>query len=336
MPREAARRTQCQNHLKQLGLGGQNHHAAQGYFPSGGWGYRWVGDPDLGFGANQPGGWVYSLLPYIEEQAIHGLGAGGSASEKKLAAERLVQSPVAMMNCPSRRSPGLFPHKLETANSNRPYNPGFDGVRTDTLTDVARNDYAANSGSYRVTTTPGPTTLADADRFGWPRMELSNGIVHIRSEIGARQIVDGLSKTYLWGEKYVNANNYEVPDGIGEAQSMYIGFDPDTCRWGQPGQGQLPGQTPLRDTPGFSSDYHFGSAPPRRLLLFVLRRLGSIHPLRHRLDDPHGSRRPQRRCVTWSAATCCRFHTSRRCTQETELPVGAASTATYRKTDPPS
>src|SRR4051812_20654793 len=63
--REAAASLRCKNHLKQLGLGMHGCHDANGHFPSAGWGWKWVGDPDRGVGRNQPGGWVFSILPYI-------------------------------------------------------------------------------------------------------------------------------------------------------------------------------------------------------------------------------------------------------------------------------
>src|SRR5688572_12268192 len=83
--REAARATQCQNQLKQLSLAVINHHDTVKHFPSGGWGYTWAPDPDLGTGKKQPGGWVYSILPFIEQQALADLGTGMGTVDKRAA-----------------------------------------------------------------------------------------------------------------------------------------------------------------------------------------------------------------------------------------------------------
>src|SRR6476659_9581645 len=86
--RESARRQQCSNHLKQLALGALNHEQTHQTFPTGGWGWFWVGDADRGFKRDQPGGWIYNLLPYVEEDAKYRL-AGDGNRETISAAQQL-------------------------------------------------------------------------------------------------------------------------------------------------------------------------------------------------------------------------------------------------------
>src|ERR1051325_4971988 len=54
--REAAAQTQCTNNLKQIGLAIHQNHDAFKHFPSGGWGWDWIGAPTMGTGPQQPGG----------------------------------------------------------------------------------------------------------------------------------------------------------------------------------------------------------------------------------------------------------------------------------------
>ena len=140
--REAARRMQCSNHLKQIGVAFHNHATAHGHFPSGGWAWNWVGDPDLGFGKDQPGGWIYNILSYIEQDELRNRGKGLAQTDdaKRTALGELTQTPIVTMHCPSRRSVKLYPAlRLEfVANANPPSSSGPQGV--------AKTDYAANVG----------------------------------------------------------------------------------------------------------------------------------------------------------------------------------------------
>src|SRR6188472_2426672 len=94
--RESARRAQCANQVKQIALAWHLHSDTHGCLPSGGWGYNYMADPDRGFGKTQTGSWAYSCLPYMEEQAIHQIGAGvTNLTDKKAALAVLSATPVA-------------------------------------------------------------------------------------------------------------------------------------------------------------------------------------------------------------------------------------------------
>ena len=109
-----ARSAQCKENLKNLGFGAIHHEVAHGSFPSGGWGWDWVGDPDRGFLETQPGGWVYNVLPFIEQKDTWALGKGidfaTQGVEKKQALAKQLIAPVPLLYCPSRRGAHDYPY----------------------------------------------------------------------------------------------------------------------------------------------------------------------------------------------------------------------------------
>jgi prepilin-type N-terminal cleavage/methylation domain-containing protein len=111
--REAARRSQCKNHLKQWALGCLQHHDTFGTFPSSGWAWQLTGDPDLGFGREQPGSWMYHVLPFVEEDDLHKAGADGDpiqiTPQQRAGAAVREQTPVPILYCPTRRAARGYP-----------------------------------------------------------------------------------------------------------------------------------------------------------------------------------------------------------------------------------
>ncbi len=42
------------------------HYDHQRFYPSGGWGWDYIGDPDAGYSGKTTGGWIYNILPGLE------------------------------------------------------------------------------------------------------------------------------------------------------------------------------------------------------------------------------------------------------------------------------
>lgn len=266
--REAARRSQCQSQLRQLAIGCMNHHDTHKHFPTGGWGWNWAGDPDRGYGLNQPGGWIYNLLPYIEQQALHDLGADGQpdviTANQRAGSTLTIGQPIDIINCPSRRPAGTYPFLRTLANSNE-------------VTESGRSDYAANAGDYYAEfpfspQDSGPSDYTDAKTFVWTTSnatnaalieERLNGISYQRSTVSIRQITDGTSQTYLAGEKCVLFDQYNTGTDRGDNETWCTGYNNDNFRSARRQYGANPGG-PARDTDQQVTFWHerFGSAHP--------------------------------------------------------------------------
>lgn len=224
--RETARCAQCANNLKQLALGCELHASAQKHYPTGGWGWAWIGDPDRGFGQNQSGGWAFNILPYIEETTIHDLGRSLSDASKSAALRTMVGTPLALFTCPSRRLPRAYPDQFHIyVNAGKP----FIGAKT---------DYAGNMGSVeKPEDQKGPASLDDARTWNsgtdaqkqWIATRL-NGIFFERSLIAPSDVLDGTSHTYLVGEKFLDSDQYKTGVDWGDDQNLYVGFDKDIVR----------------------------------------------------------------------------------------------------------
>jgi prepilin-type N-terminal cleavage/methylation domain-containing protein len=283
--RESARRLTCKNNLKQLGLAAQQHIEKHGIFPTGGWGWFWVGDPDRGFDKRQPGGWVYNLLPFIEQRAVYDLPRDGDPAQltpqQKNGARQMTQTPLALMNCPSRRRSVLYP---------KPWNGTFVAYNANSSNVAARSDYAANSGSQGADQYfGGPTTLAEGDRtgFGWHDTTASNGISFERSEVRMAHVRDGTTSTIMFGEKYLNPDHYATGNSGADNESMYTGYNNDIFR------STHTSYRIMQDKPGTECTYRFGSAHPVGCHFALCD--GSVRQLNYNIDPTLFSRLGNRR-----------------------------------------
>lgn len=252
LARESARRTQCNNQIRQLALGCTIHEQYRGFYPTGGWGHAWVGNPDRGFDAKQPGGWIYNLLPFIEQANIHSLGQGATPSSSATASAKRMASIIPLMNCPSRRRAAVWPTATDMPHLRNPRD-------TDTVMAVARSDYAINAGSVRVFSSwEGPMSLSQGDSTGyaWPDTSAFNGISYLRSQVGSAAVRGGMTHTYMLGEKYLNPVHYYTGADPSDNESMYNGFCSDLHRYAS---AQF---TPMLDRSNVPDFFRFGSAHP--------------------------------------------------------------------------
>jgi prepilin-type N-terminal cleavage/methylation domain-containing protein/prepilin-type processing-associated H-X9-DG protein len=258
--RDAMRRMQCKNNLRQIGEAASAHVAKFGYFPSSGWGSQWVGDPDRGVGAAQPGGWIYNLLPFWGLDNIHDAskdlsGAPNDPNSRKGKAMVDTQAAQpAFLICPVRRKATGYPT-----------GPGLTYQNAPSTAPVSKTDYAGNSGSgppFVLGYGPGDG-LACYTKY--PKCQWStnpgtfNGVTTERSEITPGIITDGLTNVFFAGEKYLNPDNYTTGTDPADDHSALVGNSVVINRW----VGQSPPVTLMRDSRGVppttTASFNFGS-----------------------------------------------------------------------------
>ncbi|WP_372721542.1 DUF1559 domain-containing protein [Novipirellula sp.] len=183
--REASRRMSCSNHLKQIGLGIANYHAAFNLLPRA-W---WLDTPPDAFNGKP---WGVTLLPYLEQQAIydeydHETLPADQLSPRNVA---LVQTPIAGYVCPS--TPGTPADRKYTFNA-VPAGLPF------TATNIAPADYCPTTG---VAGTYAKHAYGNAllnNREG--AMQVVSAAFGGHQDGSFAGVLDGLSNTFLIGER---------------------------------------------------------------------------------------------------------------------------------------
>lgn len=243
--REAARRMQCTNNLKQFGLAFHNHHDTYGFFPSGGEG--WTYAPDYsGNGApeiapRQRAGWGFQVLTYIEQQAIwSGSGQPDVAARQRQA----IGAALPVFHCPSRRLAKALPpvDSWYGPSGNYPH---------------AQTDYAGSNGEQTgvIVPTRGDQTWGDA------------------GSISFANINDGTSNTLLIGEKRLNIASLNVYQGD-DNEGYTSGWDHDVIR--------NTGVVPLPDRRTGDGEQRFGSSHPSGMNILLSD--GSVRFLNYTVD----------------------------------------------------
>jgi prepilin-type N-terminal cleavage/methylation domain-containing protein len=225
--REAARRTQCQNGLRQMGLAIHNHVDAMRVFPTGGdhpWpciqNYASGGRP---FGPDKQGmSWAFQVLPFLEEGAVHGLDT----------TEEIENTFIEMYFCPSRRPPARW-EGTDTACSGGRISPWLMDYVATTPGTRWRNEADYWGCADCIWATPeGREYWGIIVRTNWVRDTANPGQgreAGATSPIDFGNIADGTSKTLMLTEKRLQPSHYLTGDWHDD-RGWSDGWDPDTVR----------------------------------------------------------------------------------------------------------
>jgi len=197
--RESANRTTCQNNLKQIGLAFHNYHDVAGVFPSAGRNWSDYVRVMTGPGApadyrTQSWGWMYQILPYIEQHALW----------QNDNDDLVCGTPIYTYICPSSRPPTQYPYTKAG-----PVVPHY------------MSDYSGNAGKQMF---PNPGTAGNTfDGPLLPSQNITPGKVR-----RLRDITDGTANSLLAGEKYLSKNQMLQTATCSDDQGWVGAWDNDT------------------------------------------------------------------------------------------------------------
>jgi prepilin-type N-terminal cleavage/methylation domain-containing protein len=257
--REAARRSQCVNNLKQIMLSMHNHESAKKVFPSGGVAScpdvsKYITSGGAPYGPDKQGmSWAFQILPYLEGQAVYNLKTNAD----------LQATAIPMYYCPSRRPPTKSPITLAYlmdyaaavplrsrgelgdtgfTNAIAPLSPGSTMTRACNTEPVWSGAGGPHFESdIEKQTDPGQTTVGKMgtnytghqgvivrSNFCGP-CSAGKQTTGFYEKISFNKIVDGSSNTLVLSEKKLQPSLYEIGEWSDD-RGWSDGWDPDTLR----------------------------------------------------------------------------------------------------------
>jgi prepilin-type N-terminal cleavage/methylation domain-containing protein len=229
--REAARRAQCQNNLRQIGLALHNYHGAVGRLP--------YGSPTCCGGPPTNGHvWTTSILPFIEEQGLYDQ-FDWSGHVKDARHATLVQTVIPVYICPSgsRASNPVFDDRFARDNPNPALGLWYTGSMGPTTPDSCalcpaglqtpgKDNWCCQGNNWGTNSGNGYPEGNSVGMFGR----------HARPVVTFQKVTDGLSKTIMVGETLPEECSFFT------AFSINFNISPTTIplnfHWSDEGKGQ--------------------------------------------------------------------------------------------------
>jgi len=221
--REAARRSQCANNLKQMGLAFHNFQEVQGFLPQGARDAAQAtplipvppaAAPCCNSTEVRGWSWLYQILPYVEQSTVYNLGdQANHAASNTLVAQKL----IPFYNCPTRRGPSRYGTGL-----------------------IYRYDYAGNAGeryyigaNVRTAQNDGDGAVKKDIRETESSGEQTGVVIQTdrTTKLTIEKIKDGSSNTIMIGEKAMNSDALGANGGDNENWNN-AGWDEDIIRHG--------------------------------------------------------------------------------------------------------